>query len=79
MVDIFSVIAMLNDTMSINLTVKQKLKGRRVTVEMDADRLERLAASFGFLNPDFIGSLNRAEKDYEAGRYRKIHSLRDVK
>ena len=55
-IDVFSVVAILN-TMSINLTVRQKLKGRRVTVEMDADRLERLAAGFGFLHPDFIERL----------------------
>ena len=65
--------------MSIDLKVKQNLKGRKVTVEMDADKLERLVASFGFLNPNFVESLDRAEKDYEFGRYRKIKSLRDLK
>lgn len=65
--------------MSITLTVKPKQKNKKIIVEMDAGRLERLAASFGFLNPDFLSSLDRAEKDYEAGRYRKIKSLRDLK
>ena len=65
--------------MSITFAVKQKLKNKKVTVEMDAGRLERLAASFGFLNPDFLSSLDRAEKNYEAGQYRKIKSLRDLK
>ena len=64
--------------MSISLTVKKSSKSRKVTVEMDADRLERLAASFGFLNPDFIKSLDRAEGDYRASRYHKIRSLRDL-
>ncbi|KKW16979.1 MAG: hypothetical protein UY56_C0005G0004 [Parcubacteria group bacterium GW2011_GWA1_50_14] len=61
--------------MSIDLAIKRNLKNRKITVEMDADRLERLAASFGFLSPDFLKSLNRAEKDYAVGRYRKIKSL----
>ncbi|MEK7193502.1 MAG: hypothetical protein AAB652_01815 [Patescibacteria group bacterium] len=65
--------------MSIDLAVKRNLKNRKVTVQIDADKLERLAASFGFLNPDFLKSLDRAEKNYAAGRYRKIKSLRDVK
>mgnify|MGYP001567158062 FL=1 len=65
--------------MSIDLTIKQNLKGKKVTVQMDADKLERLVASFGFLNPDFVKSLNRAEKDFEAGKYRKIKSLKDLK
>lgn len=65
--------------MSITLTVKQKVKNRKITVEMDAEKLERLAASFGFLSPNFLSSLDRAEKDYAAGRYRKIKSLRDLK
>ncbi len=65
--------------MSITFAVKQKLKNKKITVEMDAGRLERLVASFGFLNPDFLSSLGRAEKDYGAGRYRKIKSLRDLK
>lgn len=59
--------------------VKQGTRGRKVTVEMDADKLEGLAAKFGLLNPDFLESLDRAEKDHKAGKYRKIKSLREVK
>ncbi len=65
--------------MSIDLTVKQNSKSRRVTVEMDANKLERLVASFGFLSRDFVESLNRAEKDYASGRYRKVKSLQDLR
>lgn len=65
--------------MSITLTVKPKQKNKKITVEMNVERLERLAASFGFLNPDFLSSLDKAEKDYEAGRYHKIKSLRDLR
>ncbi|MBI4087234.1 MAG: hypothetical protein HY434_00165 [Candidatus Liptonbacteria bacterium] len=46
---------------------------------MDANKLERLVASFGFLSRDFVESLNRAEKDYASGRYRKVKSLQDLR
>ena len=56
------------------LTVK-KMGGRRVTIEVDIDQFERLAANLGFFNPEFLKSLNRAEKDIKDGRVQQIHSL----
>ena len=64
---------------SLTLTLKPKRNtAKKIIVEMDADRLERLAANFGMFNPDFLASVKRAERDYEAGRVRKIHSLREL-
>ena len=45
---------------------------------MDANRLERLAADFGMLNPDFLKAVEQSERDYKAGRFRKIKSLREL-
>ncbi len=50
-------------------------KNKKLVLELDADRLERLAAAFGFFNPDFLASVARAEADYRAGRTHRIRSL----
>ena len=47
-------------------------------VEMDAERFEKLASSLGLFNPDFLRSLEQAEKDWKAGRSRKIKSLKEL-
>ena len=48
-------------------------------MEMDANRLEKLASMFGMYNPDFLDSLERAERDVKAGRVYKLRSLRDLR
>jgi len=53
--------------------------GRTVRVDIDADQLERLAANFGFFNPEFLGSIEKAEDDYYAGRARTISSLKELR
>ena len=54
---------------SLTITVKPKTnRSRRIVVEMDADKFERLAASFGFFNPGFLKSLSKAEVDYRNGK-----------
>ena len=65
-------------TLSLTIRPKQHTRPRKVVVEVDADRLERLAANFGLFNPGFIASIDRAERDYQAGRIRKIHSLAEL-
>lgn len=66
--------------MTLTLTIKPKTAGtgKKVVVEMDADKLERMAAAFGMFNPEFLESVERAERDYAAGRARKIRSLREL-
>lgn len=62
---------------SLTVTMKPAVaRPKRFIVEMDADKLERLAANLGFFNPDFVESLERAETDYQAGRVKKIKSLK---
>ncbi|MDP3996546.1 MAG: hypothetical protein Q8P86_02540 [bacterium] len=65
---------------SITFTIKPRRKtassrNRKIVVEMDANRLERLAADFGMLNPDFLKTIEQSEQDYKAGRFRKVKSL----
>lgn len=65
---------------SLSVTIKSSKKaGRKFIVEMDAERFEKLAASLGLFNPDFIESLEKSEKDWKAGRFRKIRSLKDLR
>jgi len=66
--------------MNLTLTIKPKIAGgrKKFVVEMDADKLERMAAAFGMFNPEFLKSVARAERDYASGRVRKIRSLREL-
>jgi hypothetical protein len=64
----------------LSITMKPLGAGtRKIRIEVDADKFERLAADFGLFNPDFLKSLDQAEKDVRAGRIRKVTSLRDLK
>lgn len=66
--------------MTLTLTIKPKTAkaAKKVVVEMDADKLERMAAFFGMLNPGFIESVERAERDFRAGRVKKMRSLQTL-
>lgn len=65
---------------TLTLTVKPRLKKpATMLVEIDADQFERLAASLGLFNPDFLKSIARAEHDYRAGRTRKIRSFKELR
>ena len=65
---------------SLTVTMKPIVaRSRKIRIEVDADKFERLAADFGLFNPDFLRSVDQAEKDARAGRIKKIASLRDLK
>lgn len=65
---------------SLNITIKEeKNRSRRATVELDADKFEKLAGIFGLFNPDFIKSLFVAEKNIRDGKVRKIKSLKELR
>jgi hypothetical protein len=49
-----------------------------MVVEIDAQRLEKLADALGMYNPDFVASLDRAEADVKAGRVKKIKTFKDL-
>jgi len=65
-------------SLDLNLKTNTTSNGK-IVVELDVDQLERLAASVGFLNPEFLESLERSEKDFEAGNYKEIKSLSELK
>ena len=65
---------------SLTITIKPEINhSRKILVEMDANKFERLAANLGFFSPEFLKSLNRAERDYEAGKVKKIKSLKELR
>lgn len=65
---------------TLNIIIKQPIgMPKRILVELEADRFERLAANLGFFNNDFLKSLNRAEVDYKAGRSTRIKSLKELR
>jgi len=65
-------------TKTLTADVTKRSKGK-IAVEIDANRFERLAAVFGMFNPDFLGSISRAEADYRAGKTRRIRSLKELR
>lgn len=65
---------------SITIKVKPyKSRTRKVLIEMDANKFERLAANLGFFNPEFVISLDQAESDIKTKRINKIKSLKDLR
>jgi len=65
------------NTLAIKIKTNPK-QPSKFLIELDAEKFERLAASFGFFNPDFLESLNRAEKHYSNGKIKKINSLKEL-
>ena len=62
---------------SSTLTLKTQFNNsRKITVELDADKFERLAASLGLFSKSFLRSLEKAEEDYREGKTRIVPSLR---
>ena len=62
---------------SLAITIKPKSSSRFV-VELNLDRLERLAAGLGFFGADYKKSLARAERDFKESRIQKIKSLAEL-
>ena len=65
---------------SLNITIKQRTNcSKKILIEMDAEKLEKLAAALGLFNSEFLKSLEQAEKDYKIGRIKKIKSLKELR
>lgn len=66
---------------SLTITIKkpQTKRSHKILVEMDAEKFEKLAASLGFFNPEFLKSLQRSEGDFKTGRFKKIESLKELR
>ena len=64
----------------MNIQIKNNFsKPQKMVIEMDANKFEKLAASFGFFSDDFSKSITKSEKEYKSGKFRKIKSLSSLK
>jgi hypothetical protein len=61
------------------ITVERKPRSQRVVVEIDAEKLERLAATLGLFNEEFLKSLSRSERDIALSRTKRLRSLRELR
>ena len=61
-------------TLSVKNATTQKL-----VLELDAAQFEKLAADFGFFNPEFLKSLECASVDERTGRVRTLKSLKELR
>jgi len=66
-------------TTTLDFNIKQKTNGRRIIVEMDAERFERMASDFGFFRPEFLESLDRAEQEISQKKIKRLRSLKDLR
>lgn len=64
---------------SLDIKIKKDKRSKKVTIEIDADKFQKLAELFGQFNPEFIKSLKESEKDYREGKFSKLKSLKDLR
>ena len=65
---------------SLNITIKKSNnRGKKAVVEFDADQFEKMGAVFGFFSLEFKKDMEESEKDYKAGRVKRLKSLKDLR
>lgn len=64
---------------TLPLSIRTRGNGRRFIVELDADRMERLAAGLGLFRNEFLESLKRAEREVAGGNVKRLQSLRSLR
>ena len=67
---------MINTTLNFN--IRQETNGRKVVVEMDIDKFEKLAADLGFFQPEFLKSVDRAEREIVQKKTKRLRGLKDL-
>ncbi|MGB7593595.1 MAG: hypothetical protein WCD04_05690 [Terriglobia bacterium] len=61
------------------VTIERKPKCKRIIVEIDADKLERLAASLGLFSSSFLDSMSRSEEEIALGKTKRLRNLRELR
>jgi hypothetical protein len=61
------------------ISVERKPKSKRIVVEIDAEKLERLAASLGLFGSSFLDSISRSEKEIALGKTKRLRNLRELR
>ena len=61
------------------ITVERRPKSKRILVEIDADKLERLAASLGLFSSSLVDSISSSEKEIALGKTKRLRNLRELR
>ena len=64
---------------SLAITLNPTNKKRTVSIELDAERFERLAANLGLFRKEFVASIDRAEHEISRGNVRHLRNLKDLR
>ena len=64
---------------SLTVTIKPSQKRKKVSVELDAARFERLAANLGMFRKEFLESLAQAERELSQGKTHRLESLHNLR
>jgi hypothetical protein len=65
---------------TLDVTIQPLGKGRRkIRIEIDVEKFERLASNLGLFSPAFLKSLEPAERDYRKKRMKSISFLRELR
>ena len=61
------------------ITVEQKPNSNRITIEVDVNKFERLAANLGLFSKEFLSSLNQSERETKQGKLTRLRNLKDLR
>ena len=60
------------------ITILQKPNLKKIRVDIDLDKWERLADIFGFYKPEFLQVLEQSIKESKTGKITQIESLKEL-
>lgn len=63
----------------LTIKIQRHKKQKKIFIELDADKFERIAGDLGLFNKDFLESMDRSERDYKSGRIREVASLKELR
>lgn len=61
------------------LTILPQPTAQKIRIEVDKEQWERISASLGFFNKEFLESLERADREVAQGKAKRLRSLRDLR
>jgi len=65
---------------TLDVSIRPGAKRRKkIRVEIDTEKFERLSANLGLFDPAFLKSLERAEQDVRKKKLKRISSLKELR
>jgi hypothetical protein len=68
----------MNTARTAQFIVRAEPQKKNFSVKLDVAAFERMAANFGMFNPDFLKSVDQAEREYRGGKVRRVRSLGEI-